>query len=56
MPTWFEDNRHFGAIAEGLRDVGMSGAEVEGIMGGNWARFFDNGFGPLQVLQQEAAQ
>ena len=45
MPTWFEDNRHFGNIAEGLRATGMTEAEVAGLMGGNWARFFETSFG-----------
>jgi len=40
MPAWFRDNRDFGNIAAGLRKVGMSGAEVAAIMGGNWLRFF----------------
>ena len=46
MPAWFQDNRHFGAISEGLRATGLSAAEVEGIMGGNWYRFFSANFGP----------
>ena len=46
MPSWFEDNRHFGNIENGLRAVGMSEAEVAAIMGGNWYRFFAENFGP----------
>jgi membrane dipeptidase len=46
MPDWFEDNRDFGRIAEGLRQRGLSEAEVTGIMGGNWMRFFTDSFGP----------
>ena len=46
MPDWFRDNRDFGRIAEGLAAVGMSGGEIEGVMGGNWARFFAESFGP----------
>ncbi|WP_120500112.1 membrane dipeptidase [Roseovarius sp. EL26] len=46
MPSWFEDNRHFGNIEQGLRDVGMNDAEVAGIMGKNWYRFFAENFGP----------
>ncbi len=46
MPSWFEDNRHFGNIETGLRAVGMSEAEVAAIMGGNWYRFFAENFGP----------
>ncbi|MFT6944576.1 MAG: microsomal dipeptidase-like Zn-dependent dipeptidase [Yoonia sp.] len=44
MPAWFEDNRHFGNISGGLRDVGFDEAEVAGLMGGNWYLFFENGF------------
>lgn len=46
MPTWFQDNRHFGNIATGLRDVGFSSSDVDGIMGRNWLRFYEEGFGP----------
>ena len=46
MPDWFADNRDFGRIAQGLARTGLSAAEVEGIMGGNWLRFFDQSFGP----------
>jgi membrane dipeptidase len=46
MPAWFQDNRDFGNIRKGLQAVGLSGAEVEGIMGGNWQRFYDESFGP----------
>ena len=46
MPTWFEDNRHWGNIREGLAAKGFSVAEVDGLMGGNWLRFYDEGFGP----------
>jgi membrane dipeptidase len=46
MPDWFADNRDFRRIAEGLARTGLSAAEVEGIMGGNWLRFFDESFGP----------
>jgi membrane dipeptidase len=47
MPDWFSDNRHFGAIAQGLADVGMNGDEVAAIMGGNWQRFFAESFAPI---------
>jgi membrane dipeptidase len=46
MPDWFGDNRDFGNIATGLAKRGLSEAEVAGIMGGNWMRFFTDGFGP----------
>ncbi len=45
MPSWFQDNRDFGNIAEGLRKTGMSEAEVAGIMGENWYRFYQENFG-----------
>ncbi|MHA7886278.1 membrane dipeptidase [Roseicyclus sp.] len=46
MPDWFRDNRDFGRLAEGLAAVGLSHAEIEGVMGGNWYRFFAANFGP----------
>ena len=46
MPDWFGDNRDFGNIAEGLKCRGMNEAEVAGIMGGNWMRFYADSFGP----------
>ncbi|WP_411892290.1 membrane dipeptidase [Yoonia sp. SDW83-1] len=49
MPDWFKDNRDFGNIAAGLRATGMDEAEVAGIMGGNWYRFYRDSFGPASV-------
>lgn len=46
MPDWYQDNRHFADIAEGLTAVGMSQAEVQAVLGGNWLAFFDTSFGP----------
>lgn len=46
MPGWFRDNRDFGRLEEGLLRTGLSAAEVAGIMGGNWYRFFAGNFGP----------
>ena len=46
MPDWFQDNRHFVALADGLRQQGFSEAEIAGIMGDNWLHFFDISFGP----------
>jgi microsomal dipeptidase-like Zn-dependent dipeptidase len=48
MPDWFRDNRDFGNIENGLRATGLSDAEVAGIMGGNWYRFFADNFGPQE--------
>ena len=44
MPDWFRDNRDFGNITAGLRRAGFSADDVAAVMGGNWLRFFDNGF------------
>ena len=46
MPSWFKDNRDFGNIAQGLRDIGMDAEEVAGVMGSNWYRFFAENFTP----------
>ena len=46
MPGWFEDNRNFGNIENGLRNAGLSEDDVAGIMGGNWYRFFAENFVP----------
>ena len=46
MPSWFQDNRHFDAIAAGLHQQGFSQTEVAGIMGENWLNFYDASFGP----------
>ncbi|MEM8849553.1 MAG: membrane dipeptidase [Pseudomonadota bacterium] len=46
MPDFFADNRDFAGLAAGLREVGFSVDDVEGILGENWLRFFDRSFGP----------
>tara|TARA_E500000075_G_scaffold132967_1_gene146080 strand:- start:2921 stop:3898 length:978 start_codon:yes stop_codon:yes gene_type:complete len=48
MPSWFQDNRHFDAIATGLHKQGFSQADVAGIMGENWLSFYDASFGPAK--------
>lgn len=45
MPGWFAGNRDFGNIAGGLRATGMTEADIAAVMGGNWLRFFAQGFG-----------
>jgi membrane dipeptidase len=45
MPGWFHDNRDFNNIRTGLMKTGLDGAEVDGIMGGNWLRFYETSFG-----------
>lgn len=46
---WFKDNRDFGNLAVGLKHAGFSDDETAAIMGGNWLRFYDASFGPVQA-------
>jgi membrane dipeptidase len=46
QPAWFRDNRDFGGIRDGLSAQGFSAGDVAKIMGGNWYRFFADGFTP----------
>jgi len=45
QPDWFVDNRDMPNLSTGLLAVGFSQSEMEGIMGGNWLRFYDASFG-----------
>jgi membrane dipeptidase len=45
MPPWFNDNRDFGNIRAGLEATDLSAEDIDGIMGGNWLRFYESGFG-----------
>ncbi|MDA7424581.1 membrane dipeptidase [Thalassococcus lentus] len=45
MPDWFRDNRDWDNVREGLGETGLSGEEVDGILGGNWLRFYESSFG-----------
>lgn len=45
-PSWFQDNRDFGNIRQGLSQVGFAEHEVAQIMGENWMRFYSQSFGP----------
>ena len=47
QPDWFRDNRDFPGLADGLAAVWFDAAEVAGLMGGNWARFYETSFGPV---------
>lgn len=49
MPSWFKGNRDFQNIEDGLRRVGFSAQNVADVMGENWLRFFDAGFGPAAL-------
>ena len=46
QPDWFRGNLDFGAIAQGLRDVGFGEDDVRKIMGENWLVFFERSFEP----------
>ena len=46
MPDWFADNRDFGTIRDGLLATALSAEDVDGIMGGNWLRFYEESFEP----------
>lgn len=46
QPPWFENNTSFDTIVQGLRDVGFDAAEIAGIMGENWLRFWEIAFEP----------
>ncbi len=52
MPDWFRDNRDFGNIEAGLKDIGMSEDEIAGIMGANWYRFYAENFTPQSVSKE----
>ena len=44
MPDWFNDNRDFDNIEQGLLDAGFSLLDTAKIMGNNWLKFFDDNF------------
>jgi microsomal dipeptidase-like Zn-dependent dipeptidase len=46
QPGWFGNSTHYGVIADGLKQAGFDGADVEKIMGQNWLRFFRESFSP----------
>jgi len=46
-PTWFSSPEHFPVIADGLRARGLSQDVIDGVMGGNWMRLFDESFKPM---------
>ncbi|MEQ6248680.1 membrane dipeptidase [Sulfitobacter sp. HNIBRBA3233] len=45
MPDWFGGNLDFGNIRNGLLETSLTEDEVDGIMGGNWLRFYEDSFG-----------
>ncbi len=48
MPEWFEGNKDFSNVAEGLSVVGFNEEEVDSIMGNNWFGFFAKNFDALR--------
>ena len=40
QPKWFEDARGFKNLEEGLKKIGFSNIEIEGILGNNWYNFY----------------
>lgn len=46
MPAWFGGNRDFAGLRDGLVRAGLTAVQVDGLMGDNWLRFFEQGFGP----------
>ncbi|MFV2032975.1 MAG: membrane dipeptidase, partial [Gammaproteobacteria bacterium] len=48
MPAWFNDNRDFGNVEQGLLDIGFDQQDTAKIMGNNWLKFFDENFGSVQ--------
>jgi len=46
QPAWFRRSADVPRLAEGLRARGFAQGEVDGIMGGNWARFLRDALDP----------
>ena len=42
QPTWFEDARGFSNLEIGLKKIGFSENETNGILGNNWFNFYKN--------------
>lgn len=53
MPGWFRDNRDFGNIENGLAEVGLSATDIGKVMGENWLKFYEAGFGPMRKEDRE---
>ena len=45
QPTWFRDNRDFNTLQAGLTAAGFAAGDIAQVLGGNWLRFFAEGFG-----------
>ncbi len=44
QPGWFRDNRDLARLRTGLGAAGFSTGDCDGLLGGNWARFFAGSF------------
>lgn len=44
MPSWFQDNRDFDNIEQGLDAAGFNKSDINAVMGNNWLRFFNDNF------------
>jgi membrane dipeptidase len=42
QPDWFKDARGFENLEKGLKKVGFSQEETNGILGNNWFNFYKN--------------
>jgi membrane dipeptidase len=42
QPEWFEDARGFKSLESGLKKIGFSENEINGILGNNWFNFYKN--------------
>ena len=47
QPAWFQGNRDFSKIADGLAKAGFGDRDIAGIMGDNWFRFMQASFEPM---------
>ena len=44
QPSWFQSNKDFKNIIDGLDKIGFSKVEISNIMGKNWLNFFEASF------------
>ncbi len=44
QPNWFQSNKDFKNIIDGLEKIGFSKLEISNIIGQNWINFFENSF------------
>jgi membrane dipeptidase len=49
QPSWFQSNRDFGKIRDGLAKAAFNETEIAGILGINWFRFMQDSFVPMRA-------